>query len=412
MKKILFFTLLCLMALTANAQWVDLGLPSGTLWKDKNEVEGFYTYEQAASKFANSLPTKEQMEELKTKCKWKWTGNGYKVVGPNGNSIVLPAEGSRNCDGYVIRVGTVGFYWSSTPKGSDVAWSFYFGSGGVYVEKFYLCSGQSVRLVQNVEAKYVDLGLPSGTLWKDKNESGLYDSTAVEIFGDKLPDMFQLFELKDKCSWTWTGSGYKVVGPNGKSIYLPAAGYHTCDGLVKRVGSCGDYWSSNLRTFLLRFDSVHVYMDLFRSQCDRGSIRLVQEAEVEAKYVDLGLPSGTLWKNKNEEELYTYDQAVSKFGRALPTSEQLEELKNLCQWTWTGNGYCVVGPNGNFIRLPAAGYRTCGGFDRYGGSSGYYWSSTPNGLNRGYTLGFDKGRVGMYGYDRCYGMPVRLVQNK
>ena len=37
MKKILFFSLICLMALSVNAQWVDLGLPSGTLWKDKNE---------------------------------------------------------------------------------------------------------------------------------------------------------------------------------------------------------------------------------------------------------------------------------------------------------------------------------------------------------------------------------------
>lgn len=25
--------------------WVDLGLPSGSLWKNKNEEGGFYTYE-------------------------------------------------------------------------------------------------------------------------------------------------------------------------------------------------------------------------------------------------------------------------------------------------------------------------------------------------------------------------------
>ena len=30
-------------------------------------------------------------------------------------------------------------------------------------------------------------------------------------------------------------------------------------------------------------------------------------------YVDLGLPSGTLWKDKNENGFFTYDEAVSRF---------------------------------------------------------------------------------------------------
>ena len=79
MKKLLFFSMMCLMALgIANcdkdstgtgtsgggggitpAGYVDLGLPSGTLWKDKNEEGGFYTYDQAVSKFGNKLPTKD-----------------------------------------------------------------------------------------------------------------------------------------------------------------------------------------------------------------------------------------------------------------------------------------------------------------------------------------------------------------
>ena len=35
-------------------------------------------------------------------------------------------------------------------------------------------------------------------------------------------------------------------------------------------------------------------------------------------FVDLGLPSGTLWKTKNEPSLYTYDKSVTKLN--LPSS--------------------------------------------------------------------------------------------
>ena len=128
---------------------VDLGLPSGTLWRDKNEEGGFYTYDQAMAKFGDRLPTKEQFKELTSKCQWSWTGSGYKVTGPNGNSITLPAAGSRNCNGGVYNVGSYGFCWSSTPKGSDYAWYLYFYSGSVGMNLGSRCCGCSVRLVQD-----------------------------------------------------------------------------------------------------------------------------------------------------------------------------------------------------------------------------------------------------------------------
>lgn len=128
---------------------VDLGLPSGTLWKDKNEDGGFYTYEQAVNKYRDDLPTKEQFEELKNKCRWTRIGDGYKVVGPNGNSIVLPAAGYRGCLGDVYYVGSDGYYWSSTPHSSDRAWGLSVDSGGVDVSGYYRCYGYSVRLVQD-----------------------------------------------------------------------------------------------------------------------------------------------------------------------------------------------------------------------------------------------------------------------
>ncbi|MBQ3982262.1 MAG: hypothetical protein II633_00665, partial [Bacteroidales bacterium] len=129
MKKLFILGMMCLMALSMQAQkscveldfqlgtnvtdrggsvssssvddstgYTDLGLPSGTIWKNFNAT-GFYTYDEAVSQFGNRLPTKQQWEELKAECQWSWNGSGYKVTGPNGNSIVLPASGIRYCDG-------------------------------------------------------------------------------------------------------------------------------------------------------------------------------------------------------------------------------------------------------------------------------------------------------------------------
>ena len=137
------------MALAVNAQsFVDLGLPSGTKWETQNQ-KGFYTYDEAVSQFGNRLPTKEQWEELEVECQWEWTGSGYKVTGPNSNSIILPAEGYRGCNGSVFSVGSDGNYWSSTPAGSDCAWHFGFYSIKVDMLSNYRCRGLSVRLVQD-----------------------------------------------------------------------------------------------------------------------------------------------------------------------------------------------------------------------------------------------------------------------
>lgn len=128
--------------------YVDLGLPSGTLWKAENEDCGLIKYDQAVNFYGNSLPTKEQWEELKNSCLWTWTGNGYKVKGKSGESITLPAAGYRSCDGELYNVGSYGRYWSSTPDGSESAWDRGFDWGGVYMYNGSRCGSRSVRLVR------------------------------------------------------------------------------------------------------------------------------------------------------------------------------------------------------------------------------------------------------------------------
>lgn len=133
--------------------------------------------------------------------------------------------------------------------------------------------------------------------------------------------------------------------------------------------------------------------------------------QVQAGYTDLGLPSGTIWKNFNATGFYTYDEAMSQFGNRLPTKEQWEELKAECRWSWNGNGCKVTGPNGNSITLPAGGWNDCVGNVHGVWADGNYWSSTPYGSEYAWCLYFDSVDVNTGGIDRCYVMSVRLVQD-
>lgn len=98
------------------------------------------------------MPTKEEQDELRTNCIWTWGAqngvSGYTVVGPNGNSLFLPAAGCRY-DSDLLSAGPYGDYWSSSlsSSGSHRADCLYFGSG--YVDWFgYLRNfGHSVRPV-------------------------------------------------------------------------------------------------------------------------------------------------------------------------------------------------------------------------------------------------------------------------
>ena len=96
--------------------YVDLGLPSGTKWKTKNEDCGLITYEEAMTHYASSLPTKEQWEELIGCCTWTWISNGYKVTAPNQQTLFFPAEGfyADKKKKKKTKEGTFGMCWSST----------------------------------------------------------------------------------------------------------------------------------------------------------------------------------------------------------------------------------------------------------------------------------------------------------
>lgn len=165
MKKQIFFAVvlgaLCLMGCKRNEPeqevYVDLGLTSGTLWKSKNEASrnsahfSYFTFDEAKSLYGSSVPTREQWEELRRECQWKWfPANTYHVYGPSGDSILLSGAGRISCEGRNDHTADMcGFYWTSDAFDEETAQSVYFDYGQTPVfNKVYRCCGYSVRLVK------------------------------------------------------------------------------------------------------------------------------------------------------------------------------------------------------------------------------------------------------------------------
>ena len=127
---------------------------SKTYGKQMYDIKGNSLYDAARANWGGTwrLPTKAELEELNNKCTWKWTTQngvkGYKVTGPNGNSIFLPAAGYRYGSS-LYYAGENGYFWSSTSYESNSfgACRLYFGSSKLYVYSNGRGYGQSVRPV-------------------------------------------------------------------------------------------------------------------------------------------------------------------------------------------------------------------------------------------------------------------------
>ncbi len=97
------------------------------------------------------MPTTEEQQELINNCTWTWTTqngvNGYKVTGPNGNSIFLPAAGCMH-EGILDVDGSDGIYMSGSLyiDSPDLNYGVFF-SGGVHLGRGGRNYGRSVRPV-------------------------------------------------------------------------------------------------------------------------------------------------------------------------------------------------------------------------------------------------------------------------
>lgn len=77
------------------------------------------------------------------------------------------------------------------------------------------------------------------------------DDAATTVLGHgwRTPTASEMQELVNKCTWTWAAvngvNGYRITGPNGNSIFLPAAGFYDAT-TNESTGKYGRYWTSNV----------------------------------------------------------------------------------------------------------------------------------------------------------------------
>ena len=101
------------------------------------------------------MPTKSEMEELVSKCKWtlveqRGIVKGYIVTGPSGKYIFLPFGGYRKASIYKQQ-GLLGLYWSATPNKKSNETAAYF----LWIKEGVVSADQAERAVMGLNIRPV-----------------------------------------------------------------------------------------------------------------------------------------------------------------------------------------------------------------------------------------------------------------
>ena len=147
-----------------------------------------------------------------------------------------------------------GLKWSTCNVGAITPEEYgdYFAWGEVEPKEYYDWSTYKYASRYNQLTKYCDNSDYGKDGFTDtKTILDPEDDAAYVNWGGawRIPTTAEQQELINNCTWTLTTqngvNGYKVTGPNGNSIFLPAAGF-MYEGTLGDAGSGGIYWSSSL----------------------------------------------------------------------------------------------------------------------------------------------------------------------
>ena len=302
------------------------------------------------------IPTQEEWNELNEKCQKEWITyherNGYKITGPNGNSIFLPADGWINY-AHHTDVDLKGYYRIGTQTTIDDAYSI------VFDEKYY-----HERLSTNPQWAISIRPVYDNTIYC---ETG----TAKEITGSSaiLSGLFKCNSDKtiSECG-IWYGTtgyphletGFKIVSSNNSgNISVTINGlkinttYYYCTYVI--VDNMTYFSKPNKFTTLLDSEiSTEEEVDLGLSVLWRGyNLGTNSPEEIGKHYSFYHFDNYPTYISGTK-----YDPTVQELGNTWrsPNRKEITELFEKCLWikqTYRNiEGWQVIGPNNKSIFLP------------------------------------------------------------
>ena len=170
--------------------------------------------------------------------------------------VTVTAEEVAVTDDQFVDLG-LSVKWANCNVGASEPQEYgdYFAWGEVETKESY--SSNNYKYYSN--GSFVDIGNDiSGTK---------YDAATHNMGSDyRMPTKAEYEELISRCEWKFVTyrkvRGWKVTGPSGKSIFLPASGYMLYDW-NENISIDGFYWSSNItdnnREVYTLFTTMHDY---------------------------------------------------------------------------------------------------------------------------------------------------------
>lgn len=396
----------------------DASMPTGNTW----------SYENLPCPPGWRLPTKEEMQSL-VDAGSEWTivnGVAGRKFGSGENCIFMPAGGYlHRTDGSIQNNGYYLDYWTSSVYSGDNAYLLFGGSGAAYLNHDCKNYGLQLRCVADVPA---EIGVENIVL--NKNHIDIKIGDKYQLQATILPENASHKDV------TWQSIFSSIVLVDDKGLVTALA---EGEGLVRAYA--GDkYATCEISVHNSNSYNEGVVINGIKwATCNVGEPgKFAESPEAAGMFYQwdeyagwsntdssISVPVGSEWIKRNYDDpnanacntSWTESNSPCPDGWRIPTKTELESLVNAGYKKTVQNGVqgYVFGSEGNTIFIPGAGKKASLTGTLYtNGTSGNYWSDTPNlNMNEGYlfNLSFDeknKPNVNAYG-DRYAGFSIRCV---
>ena len=137
----------------------------------------------------------------------------------------------------------------------------------------------------------------------------------------RMPSQAEMEELAEKCTWVWTTvdgvNGMTVTGPNGNSIFLPAAASRTGEKVSNQVGKRGCYWSGTLWSDNKFASHLYFYDNAARVQPARSNRRYIGMSVRPVSAESAGIQDVSIDLNSNDVTIYDLNGRIIKYTTDL-----------------------------------------------------------------------------------------------